>query len=1450
MRRLLIVGALLALPLLAPVFVPGPTLGADGVAVGAAGLLLLASFAVAEIAAAAGFSRIVGALVAGAVLGPMALADAGPHVVPDLQWFRDLAAGVLALLAGASTSLRGLGRRGRIAALQVVSVVVSCGVLVASASGFGLPALVDAPLGTLALVAVVAGLVLSLGAPLVGAVMGGELRAVGPVADAANAIGGARTLFAVVALAVALPLAADGAAGDHPAVLVGVAVTGAAAVGAAALAVVWLRTGAPELMVMLVGALGVTVTVRSGGGDPVVALLLAGLLVRALSDRGEHLAHLAEQASYPALLLLFGLIGASIDTESIPRLGPLALAVLSVRSLALIAASVGGARLAGVTLSGRCLGGMQLATGVLTLEAAAVVSRLGTDWAKDVGGLLALVAVAGLATGPLLARAASDRAGETERIRRRRKRAVDEDEAAPPDVVTRPRAAIPQPELLHPELDRTLSELRNRLFDVHEHFVTDFLDERLYEARGLVGTLRDLAAARLAQLEVEAPETPDAAKRDELVRRAAEEIARDWRDAVAYHAASLQERGPDARALLALVRAVEELVLSAPPVRIPLRDAQFDRHRDDGMLVRMRKLRARLRVRVGGRISPKFLLREVPLARIGRVCLSGPLPRALERVVVPLVGHRATRLWHLLIEAQDELAGRLREAEGTERVVEAVRRAAQVVDGELANLVEDLEGYRSEISDRLLLALGDGFAALLTAAAEAGTPLLPRKLTDPSRVFEDNRRARAAIEEQLERWWIAARGASGSLMLRLDVAAMRRGALTRTTEAAARLRGVVGRTLLRQPKRLLTECATWRERLDVDLMEGAPRDAMVAALDRARDAIVAAADTTELERIRDEGGLHGLLAEVHRNLRLLCDKLPPSVDVAPPGSGGEDPEHPPTGLALQPYPLREVAVTLFGQHAAARLASVEPSIERGVESTFMTLVDGANTVRFHVDAAIAELAQGTEDDVSPDVLRTARDFALGGIGRAAENIEAFVEAVGAELDVHVADIERVLVDAMDRAAALVRRCDPRESTSLLGGTQEPGDLEEERGGRLRSLSAELRARLRPSPRGLARRLGERMGLSVPTADVGREADELLAGDRADIPETYRRLFLPAPVGMETLFVPRTREMATLESAVARWRRGETTAVLVAAPVGIGRRSLLERALRGLLSEYPTQRRRIGARVTSERDAVRELSRLVGSQRDLTAEELRAKLTGAAGRAVRVVEDAHRLYLPHPAALGGMERFLRALTESGPQVLWIVTVEAHARAQLDLLMRFSDVFTHLIELPGFDRGETERLIRARHQVSGAKLHFLPPSGRRGARRTQEQLARATFDALHRDSGGHPTLALFLWLRQLQRWDEQEGLLEIAPPAGVRFEFLDRLDWERLLDLKRLLLFGAMTPAGFAMAHRLPTGDAEMRLRALERASLVRAERVGHEVRFALNPVLVHPLTRLLEERNLL
>lgn len=1460
MRRLLIILGLLALPLLAPWFVPGPTLGADGVAVGAAGLLLLAAFGAGELSALGRATRVVGALLAGVALGSGVLGIVEAPAVADLAWFRDLAAGLLALLAGASVQLRGGTTRWRVVAVQLVATVIVLGTLAAALAPAAVPALEGAPLATIALVGLLAALVLSFDAPLVGVAARLELRASGEVTDAAHGLSVARTLVAAALVVVLITVAQLVDVCAPPVEWAALGALGLSAGGAVVLAgllALWLRRGSPELMVLLVGTLGAAAIARLAGADPVLMLLLAGLLVRAWSPHHEALAHLTERASFPAVLALFALVGASVDLQQLPLIGGIALALAAARALVLLGSTLFGARILERRLP-RAISATQLTIGVLALEATAVVGSIGAPWAADLAALLGLTVAMGLATGPLALRAALDRVGETERARRAHRR-VDrtpaEDDASSPAPHTPERPAIPHPAQVHPELDRLLSELRNRLFDVHERFVADVLDERLHEARGLIGTLRGLATARLVQLEVDAPDEQEQGQRDTHVRRAAEDIARDWRDAVAFQAASLQERGPETGPLLALVRTIEELVLSVPPVRIPIRDTSFDRLPDDGLLLRVRKLRGRLRVRVAGRLRPRLLLREIPLARLGRVALSGPLPQEIVRSVTPFLGHRAVRLWQLLIEAHDELAQRLQDAEGTELIADAVAHAREAIDAELDALLADLQGYRDEIADRLLLALGNRFQELLRMAAIAGTPLLPPRQTDPSRVWQRNRLARDEISDALDRWWLAARGASGALMLRLDVAAMRRGAMTRTTEAATRLRGTVGRTLLRQPRRLLAECTAQRDRLDAALAVESPREAMLPALEAALTALVAAADTSELERIRDEGGLHGLLTEVHRNLRLLCDKLPPSVDVLPPDSSGTGPDEPPTATALAPFPLREIAVTLFGQHAAARLTSVEPSIERGIESTFMALVDGANTVRFHLDAAIAELAQAPEGAaVADDVLRTTRDFALGGIQRTSDNLETFVDAVAAELDVHVRDIERVLGDAMERIGGVVRRCDTREATQLLGGVLDlgPAQGEAEHLGPLQKVRAALTQRLRPSTRRLARRLGDRIGLTADAADMLRDAEEasLRGVDRPDIPETYTRLFMPAPVGMETLFVPRPAEMAVLDAAVRRWLNDEPTAVLIAAPAGIGRRSLLERALRSTLSEFPAQRRRIGTRVTSSRDALRELSRLVGSQRDLSEEELRAKLSGGSGRTVRVVEDAHRLYLPHPSTLGGMGRFLRALTDSGSKVLWIVTVEAHARSQLDILLHFSDVFTHVIEMRTFDRAETERLVMARHQVSGAGLRFLPPPGRRGAKRSQEQLQRTLFDRIHAGSGGHPTLALFLWLRALRSWDEETGVIEVAEAAPLHFGFLGRLDLERLLDLKRLLLFGAMTPAGFARAHRATVPESEMRLRALERATLVRVERVGHEVRFSLNPILVHPLTRLLEERNLL
>ena len=1468
MRRLLVMAALFGLLLLTPLFMPAKTSGVAPDVLLLGGFLILAAHTLGELAAGARLPRIIGYLAVGGLLAAPALGLADARFLLNVGWFEDAAIALLALWAGAALELRGGDRSARtvssLALLQVVLVSAATGGLLYAIAPL-VPALAGAPVQVLAVAATLVGLVSALDAPLATVAVIDETTAEGDLTRTVVSASVLRSLLVLVFLAVAgvvaPSIATQSAQLSLGAALRPLGLTLGFGLTAGVVLVVLERLLKLEVLVLLVLVLGATAIARGVGAEPLPAFLLAGIVVRAASREDSALLHQVSRVLKPTALLLFALLGARLDLRLVATMALPAGALVLARTLAFAAAGAVAGRVPASPLRSRLLGGAFVTQASLALGAIGTLPGILPGAGPELAALLTAALAMNVVLGPAALRLVLGLGGETEQARRARRRAAQKAEApeetGETQLVTHPaeRPAIPEPEHLPPELTRALSLLRTRLFETVERFDKDVLDERSHEAEGLFTTMRALMRQHGEELaeRLEREKSPVASGR--LVRTAAERIAKDWRDTAAFYIATLQERGPETQPMLGLVESVEDLVLSFVPVRLPLDRALFAREPGDRLPRRLRKALGRLRRRVRDRTSGRRVeVREVPLPRLGRLHLSGPLPERLAQSVAPFLGHLSARLWKHVGEIHEELEARLLELETSTHPHDRLEEAIVGIEGDLQAAASDLAAYRREIVDRLVLSLGNGFADLLESCRTAGSSLLPPRFTDPSRVFERNRRGREELLDLLGRWWMAARGTAGQVIVRLDTAAVRRPALDRADEASSAVRGVLETTLPRFPRRLRDACVAERTRLDEALTPGATRAAVAEALDEALAGLGAAADASELERLRDEGKLRDLLTEVSRKLRLLSEKLPPSVDVLATADQELSPEAPPTESRLVPFPLRELASVLLTEQAGARLSSAEPAIERGTESTFMTLVDGSNTLRFHLEAALAELAQLTSDEVPPDVLRIARDFALGGIDRVHGNLSAFIEALHGEADLRVRDIERVIGDAVDRLRDLARRADPDKAAAHLRGRELAGAVEEP-AETVRSVLGRARAlvlrEVRPAAEAMARRVGARMGLVRPTSGRLLDAAEkvnLRVLDRTDVPESYRRLFALGPVAMDSLFVARPAETAIIEAAIARWERGDPTALLITGQAGVGRQSLLERALRTHLAEFPTQRRRIGARVTTARDVQRELSRLLGSQRDLTEEELRAKMSGG-GRTLRVVEEAHRLFLPHPLALGGVERFHAAVVESSHHVMWVATIETHALAQLDRLLGLSDAFTHVIEVGRFDRAATEAMVRARHQVSGLGLRFVAAPDRRKVP-GQEALAAEAFTRLHHLSDGHPALILFYWVRAIRRYDEATGVIEVGPFEPLRFDFLERLPTERVLELQRLLLFGAMTPAGFALSQRVSRTEAERRLQLLARAHLARSERVGHELRFSLNPVLVPPLTRLLERRNML
>src|SRR5688500_5151682 len=149
------------------------------------GILLLTADTFGALAHDLGFPRLVGYLVAGLALGPSALGIVPPGVLQDLSMMKQLAVGLIALLAGAELRMKDLVDRYRtiawVLALQTAAVLVGLTILILLLRTW-VPFLQGLDIQPLLFVAFLFAATLTVNSPMVTLALLTETRADGPLA--------------------------------------------------------------------------------------------------------------------------------------------------------------------------------------------------------------------------------------------------------------------------------------------------------------------------------------------------------------------------------------------------------------------------------------------------------------------------------------------------------------------------------------------------------------------------------------------------------------------------------------------------------------------------------------------------------------------------------------------------------------------------------------------------------------------------------------------------------------------------------------------------------------------------------------------------------------------------------------------------------------------------------------------------------------------------------------------------------------------------------------------------------------------------------------------------------------------------------------------------------------------------------------------------------------------
>jgi Kef-type K+ transport system membrane component KefB len=389
------------------------------------GILLLTADTFGALAHDLGFPRLVGYLVAGLALGPSVLDVVPPGVLQDLSMMKQLAVGLIALLAGAELRIKDLVERYRtiawILALQTAAVLLGLTILILLLRPW-VPFLQGLELPSLLFVAFLFAATLTVNSPMVTLALLTETRADGPLAKTTLGVVLVADVLVILIFTGAFSLAQaslGGSTASAPEILlmllgevVGSILAGTLVGGVLTL---YLRFVRRELVVFAIVVVFATAAAAQAlHFELLLSLLVAGFLVENVAPvRAEPLVQMLHVMALPVFVIFFAMAGADLRLQTFVALWPVVLTVALVRVGLIYVGSTAGARLGRAEPVVIRYGwtGLVSQAGV-ALGLATIVAdrlpRLGLAMQTMIVGIIAF----NESVGPVLFRNGLDRAGE------------------------------------------------------------------------------------------------------------------------------------------------------------------------------------------------------------------------------------------------------------------------------------------------------------------------------------------------------------------------------------------------------------------------------------------------------------------------------------------------------------------------------------------------------------------------------------------------------------------------------------------------------------------------------------------------------------------------------------------------------------------------------------------------------------------------------------------------------------------------------------------------------------------------------------------------------------------------------------------------------------------------------------------------------------------------------
>jgi hypothetical protein len=234
--------------------------------------------------------------------------------------------------------------------------------------------------------------------------------------------------------------------------------------------------------------------------------------------------------------------------------------------------------------------------------------------------------------------------------------------------------------------------------------------------------------------------------------------------------------------------------------------------------------------------------------------------------------------------------------------------------------------------------------------------------------------------------------------------------------------------------------------------------------------------------------------------------------------------------------------------------------------------------------------------------------------------------------------------------------------------------------------------------------------------------------------------------------------------------------------------------------------------------------------------------------VVVLEEVERTFLRHLGHYEAVRALARIISATGSSVLWIVVLNRVAFSFLDAATGLGQRFSHRINASTATADEIRQAILIRHNLSGLRLRFEPPSTlsrQPFGRRIDPE--RAFFEMTARYSAGVYRTAFSIWLGHIA--EIRDGLFSVrAPEVLDLLPVIADLSPADLFSLVAFMQHGSLTAEEHAIVFQQRIDISSAQLDELAARDIIAADpgRPGYRVR----PEAMSVVQEALYRRNLL